>query len=42
MAAVNNLCTKAVMLKNGQIVSMGATSDVVEYYLSAGATAPMR
>lgn len=36
MAAVNNLCTKAVMLDGGRIVHDGETSQVVGHYLNSG------
>ena len=34
MAAVENLCSKAVLLENGQITSVGDVSHVVQWYLS--------
>src|SRR5690606_19379260 len=34
MGAVNQLCTKAILLSNGEIKSSGSTNDVVQAYLS--------
>lgn len=34
MAAVKNLCTRGVVLQNGQLVYDGGTDDAVNYYLS--------
>lgn len=33
MAAVEHLCTQAVLLEHGQVVAMGAASDIVRLYL---------
>jgi lipopolysaccharide transport system ATP-binding protein len=35
MAAVSNLCSKAIYMQDGQIVKTGDCDDVVEYYLSS-------
>jgi lipopolysaccharide transport system ATP-binding protein len=37
MTALNSLCTKAIYLKDGGIVKNGIASDVIYFYLSAGA-----
>ena len=34
MAAVKNLCTRGVVLQNGQLVYDGSTDDAVNYYLN--------
>jgi lipopolysaccharide transport system ATP-binding protein len=34
MAAVQNLCTRSILLEHGKIVKTGKTSDIVSYYLS--------
>jgi ABC-type polysaccharide/polyol phosphate transport system ATPase subunit len=34
MAAIENMCDRAVLLDSGRIVSNGKTSSVIEYYLS--------
>ena len=34
MAAVSNLCSKAIYLQDGQVVKTGDSSSVIEYYLS--------
>lgn len=34
MAAVKNLCTRSVVLENGEIVFGGETEDAISYYLS--------
>ena len=36
MAAVNNLCSKAIMLNNGRVIHEGQTSQVVDYYMNSG------
>lgn len=36
MPAINNLCSKAVLLENGSVAHMGKTADVVDEYLHAG------
>ena len=33
MAAVKNLCTRAILLQHGQIVNEGSPADVIDYYL---------
>ena len=35
MAAVSNLCSKAIYLQDGQIVKTGGCDDVIEHYLSS-------
>lgn len=35
MAAISNLCSKAVYLQDGQIVKTGDCDDVIEHYLSS-------
>lgn len=43
MAAVRQLCTRAIMLDNGMVVMDGAVDKVIAYYLSKGAAAkPLR
>ncbi|HEX5179660.1 MAG TPA: ATP-binding cassette domain-containing protein [Gemmatimonadaceae bacterium] len=45
MAAVEHLCTQAVLLEHGQVVAMGSASDIVRLYLqrvSAGVAAGLR
>ncbi|MBF4465660.1 ABC transporter ATP-binding protein [Flavobacterium sp. LC2016-12] len=34
MAAIENLCTRCVLLERGMIVTTGLTSDVISYYLA--------
>jgi lipopolysaccharide transport system ATP-binding protein len=36
MGAVANLCNKAIFLRNGTLHSMGATSKIIEEYISFG------
>ena len=36
MAAVNNLCTKAIMLESGCLILKGETGQVVNHYLNSG------
>lgn len=36
MGAVNQLCNKAVLLRNGQIVDAGTTSEIVKSYMKSG------
>lgn len=36
MAAVKNLCTRAIVLENGKLVFSGSTSEGVDYYLNIG------
>jgi len=36
MGAISSLCTKAVLLKNGQLAEVGQTDDVIRAYLSEG------
>ncbi|MCQ2101779.1 MAG: polysaccharide ABC transporter ATP-binding protein [Fibrobacter sp.] len=38
MAAVRNLCTKGVVLQNGQLVFEGKTDDAVDYYIESGSS----
>ena len=38
MAAVSNLCTSAVFLRNGTLQSMGPTDRIIEEYISFGKT----
>lgn len=38
MAAVKNLCTKAILLQHGSIVYEGSANDVVNYYLQNAAS----
>lgn len=38
MAAVNQLCTRSILLKQGQVIADGDTSDVVLQYLSGEAS----
>lgn len=35
MSAIKNLCTKAVLLKDGEIASVGYTKNVIEKYMNA-------
>lgn len=45
MAAVEHLCTQAVLLEHGEVVAIGTASDIVERYLqrvSAGFTSGLR
>ncbi|WNJ16400.1 ABC transporter ATP-binding protein [Pontibacter sp. G13] len=35
MAAVNSLCSKAIFLQNGQVHSMGPTSDIIPKYMDS-------
>ncbi len=43
MAAVRQLCTRAIMLDSGNVVMDGAVDKVIAYYLSKGAAAnPLR
>lgn len=39
MEAIKKLCTRSILLKNGQIVANGNTNDVIEQYLARGQTA---
>lgn len=39
MAAVRQLCTKAVMMKHGRVVEEGYPSDIIESYLTANTDA---
>ena len=39
MAAIQNLCNTAIYLKQGQLVSQGATAPVIAEYLQGGASA---
>ncbi len=41
MAAVKNLCTRAVLLQRGEITYEGSPADVVDYYLKNAAMAPV-
>lgn len=36
MAAIKNLCTSAVLMKNGTLDSTGETADIIDKYLSDG------
>ena len=36
MAAVNNLCSKAIMLNGGSVIHEGETAQVVDHYLNSG------
>lgn len=41
MAAVKNLCTRAVLLQRGEITHEGSPADVVDYYLKNAAMGPL-
>lgn len=36
MAAISNLCTKSIFLRNGTLYSHGSTSQIIEEYISFG------
>jgi len=36
MAAVNNLCSKVIMLTDGRVIHDGETAQVIDYYMSSG------
>jgi lipopolysaccharide transport system ATP-binding protein len=38
MGAVRRLCPSSILMENGQLMKVGQTADVIEQYLSSGAT----